>query len=269
LTEGSNRAFGGNDQSAARWYAKSPAWWEDHWQGAVDQTVEFLGGDGLSMSDAVVLDLGCGDGIFALGLARRTGALRVVAMDLVPVDLEFLATIAGEHGVDTAVGPLPEFVTTSADSIPLPDSSVDVVVTWSVFEHVADPRALLREVNRVLRPTGVLMIQIWPLYYSEHGSHLWPFFEEPFAQLRQNPDAIERFLQERLEPGLAAAMTDLFRSCNQITVDDLQVALRAESFYVSKVELLHNSFHLPPELQDMPISRLGIDGVKLLAVRAQ
>jgi SAM-dependent methyltransferase len=263
---GGSLAFGGNDRSAARWFAQAPYWWDDHFVNGVDQILSFLEGDGISLEGQTVVDLGCGDGIFALGLCRRTLAAEVVAMDLVEVDLAFLGQVAKEHGEDLDRGPLPRFVRSKPDVIPLPDRSVDVVVSWSVFEHVAEPATLAREAYRVLRNGGVFVVQIWPLFASEHGSHLWPFFDEPFVQWRLDEAAIEAHLR-RDQPELASAMMDLYRSCNRLTVDDLQAALRSAGFYLSKVELQHDAFHVPPELQDVPISRLGISGIKALATR--
>ena len=260
-----DRAFSGNDRSAARWYAKGADWWSDHYLAGVDQTVEFFGGDGISLKDAVVLDLGCGDGIFALGLSRRTGAAQVFAVDLVDIDSKFLEEVAADNGIDIREGPTPEFLTSRENVIPLPDQAVDFVITWSVFEHVADPQALLREIRRVLRPSGLLFVQIWPLFYSEHGSHLWPFFDSPFVQLRLGDDQVRSALGATLDPETADAMFDLYRSCNRITVDELQRALLGAGFRISKVELLHNALHVPAELQDVPLSKLGITGIKLVA----
>jgi ubiquinone/menaquinone biosynthesis C-methylase UbiE len=260
-----DRAFSGNEQSAARWYALREGWWEDHFVGAVDETIGFFSGDGISLEGAVVLDLGCGDGVFALGLSRRTGIRRVIAVDVVDIDEAFLKELAASNGVDVVTGPFPEFVTSRADSIPLPDASVDFVVTWSVFEHVDQPDVLLREVRRVLKPQGLLFVQIWPLYFSEHGSHLWPFFDTTFAQLRLEPDQIRATLETKLEPSLANAMFDLYLSCNRITVDELQAALLAAGFQIAKVELMHNAIHVPPGLRQIPLSSLAISGIKLLA----
>ncbi len=52
-------------------------------------------------------------------------------------------------------------------SIPVPDSSYDLVLCTQVMEHVPDPVAVLREFNRVLKPQG----QAWlsaPFFYAEH-----------------------------------------------------------------------------------------------------
>jgi len=267
-TENADRAFAGNDMSAARWFAEQPGWWADHFAGAVDQAVEFLGGDGISLAGSKVLDLGCGDGIISLGLLRRGGAAEVTGIDLVDVDLPFLQRIAAENGEQplTADEPL-RFLRSEPDLVPLPDASVDIVTAWSVFEHVTEPARLLADVKRVLRPGGVLFIQIWPMYNSEHGSHLWPWFDVPFQHHVLDDDAMRAHLRERTgDAELAEAMFDLYKSCNGATVDDLQTAIVDADLYLAKVELQSSAFHVPPQLQRVPISKLGISGVKLLAV---
>lgn len=57
-------------------------------------------------------------------------------------------------------------------SIPLESGSVDVVVSHSVLEHVADLDKTLSEINRILRPKGWLYLTVNPLYFSSYGSHL-------------------------------------------------------------------------------------------------
>ena len=69
------------------------------------------------------------------------------------------------------------------------------------------------------------------------------------------------------DPATAESFVDLFASCNRSTVDDLQAALIANGFYIAKVSLQADTFHVPPELQSMPLSRIGISGIELLAIR--
>jgi ubiquinone/menaquinone biosynthesis C-methylase UbiE len=232
----------------------------------VDEIVDFLAGDGLSLEGLRVLDLGCGDGILALGLASRTAAASVVGLDLQPVDTKFLETRAAEHGI-SADQPRLTFGVSEEVDLGLPDDSVDVVITWSVFEHVSDLKGLLSEIRRVLVPDGLLFIQIWPLFFSEHGSHLWPWFDEPFPHLRFDDEAFRAELRTRTETAeLADAMLDLYDSCNRLTLDDLGDALVEAGFYVSKVETDRVAIHIPPELQRVPLSLLTTAGVKIAAV---
>jgi SAM-dependent methyltransferase len=58
--------------------------------------------------------------------------------------------------------------------IPLPDQSIDLLVSHSVLEHVIDFRAALRNFDRVLKVGRYAFITISPLYYSARGSHVNP-----------------------------------------------------------------------------------------------
>jgi len=68
-------------------------------------------------------------------------------------------------------------------AIPLPDASVDGVVCRSVLEHVADPAKAVGEMHRILKPGGLLFIQVPSIYpyhaRTGHGAYpdYWRFFE--------------------------------------------------------------------------------------------
>ena len=51
--------------------------------------------------------------------------------------------------------------------IPVPDGNYDLVLLTQVLEHVPEPRLVLQEINRVLKPGGVLWLSA-PLYFEEH-----------------------------------------------------------------------------------------------------
>lgn len=264
-----NRAFAGDEFSAVRWHANLPEWWKEHFVEAVDEMLEFLEPEGVSVAGCEVLDIGCGDGIISLGLLRRAHAARVVGCDLFEVDRPFLAETCIEHG-EAPIGeddPI-RFIVSDPVGLPFEDRSFDLATAWSVFEHVADPRPLLREVHRVLRPNGVLFIQIWPLWTSEHGSHLWTWFEEPFQHLVRSPAEIKAHLSAVIpEEDLAEAMFDLYRSCNHISIDELQMAIVDAGLFICKVNVESASFHLPRELQRTPLSKLAPAGITIMAKR--
>jgi SAM-dependent methyltransferase len=100
----------------------------------------------------VVLDLGSGAGLDLLLSARRVGRTgRVVGLDMTPEMVERARrTTAGAGNVEVHLGRI--------EQIPLPDASVDVVISNCVVNLSADKRAVLREVARVLRPGGRLAI---------------------------------------------------------------------------------------------------------------
>jgi len=61
------------------------------------------------------------------------------------------------------------------DAIPRPDQSYDAVILTQVLEHVPNPTAVLAELNRILKPHGVLLLSV-PLNGPLHGEP-WHFFQ--------------------------------------------------------------------------------------------
>ena len=97
-----------------------------------------------------VLDLGCGGGIDAIIAARRAGASgRVVALDFLPEMLERTAKAAAHAGLDN-VEPLDG----EMEAIPLPDDSVDHIISNGVINLSPRKARVLAECARVLRPGG-------------------------------------------------------------------------------------------------------------------
>jgi SAM-dependent methyltransferase len=103
----------------------------------------------LVSQDSVLLDLGAGRGAQIVNSSGYMSRLinfagrckRYIGVDPDPVVLQ-------NPFVDEA------HVIGNDGSIPLPDSSVDVVVAYAVLEHVADPERTVSEVRRVLKPNG-------------------------------------------------------------------------------------------------------------------
>lgn len=101
-----------------------------------------------------VLDLGCGAGIDSILAARRTGPTgRVIALDFLPEMLERTAAAASDAGLDN-VEPLEGDI----EAIPLPDASVDHVISNGVINLAARKARVLAECARVLRPRGKLTV---------------------------------------------------------------------------------------------------------------
>jgi 2-polyprenyl-3-methyl-5-hydroxy-6-metoxy-1,4-benzoquinol methylase len=187
-------AFSGQSQSASRWLAEQSGWWQAHYVQAVDEIIDFLDADGVSLHGKKVVDVGCGDGIITFGLLDRGTAKEVVGLDLQPVDVDFLQTQANKHGQYPSR--LPDFRVSSGDSLPVDDSWADVVVSWSVLEHVEDVPSLLRELRRIISPQGVAFVQVWPFFDSAHGAHLWPLFSIPFVHFEHQEDELRRMVYE-------------------------------------------------------------------------
>jgi SAM-dependent methyltransferase len=97
-----------------------------------------------------VLDLGSGAGADVLISARRVGASgKAIGLDMTDQMLELARANAAESGVENV-----EFLKGYIEDIPLPDDSVDVVISNCVINLAADKGRVLREAARVLRPGG-------------------------------------------------------------------------------------------------------------------
>jgi len=98
----------------------------------------------------IVLDLGSGGGIDVLLSARRVGATgKAYGLDMTD---EMLA-LARENQRKASVANV-EFLKGEIENIPLPDASVDVIISNCVINLSADKRRVLREAFRVLKPGG-------------------------------------------------------------------------------------------------------------------
>jgi SAM-dependent methyltransferase len=97
-----------------------------------------------------VLDLGSGGGLDVLLSARRVGPTgKAYGLDMTPEMLELARRNQAEAGVENA-----EFLAGTIEQVPLPDASVDVVISNCVINLAADKDPVLREAFRVLSPGG-------------------------------------------------------------------------------------------------------------------
>jgi arsenite methyltransferase len=97
-----------------------------------------------------VLDLGSGGGIDVILSARRVGPSgRAFGLDMTDEMLELAVRNASEAGITNV-----EFVRGTIESVPLPSSTIDVVISNCVINLAADKAAVFREIARVLRPGG-------------------------------------------------------------------------------------------------------------------
>jgi SAM-dependent methyltransferase len=110
----------------------------------------------LPLEGAKVLDLACGPGLYAY-LLEDAGA-DVIAVDRDPATVAQAASRASEA------------VVADARRTPFEDASFDGVLCSNLLEHTPEPEAVIREIERVLRPGGWAYVS-WTNWLSPWGGH--------------------------------------------------------------------------------------------------
>lgn len=116
---------------------------------------------------SLVLDAGAGDGVYRRWFAQH----RYESADF--------EQVAKPYQASTYVCDL--------SRIPVEDGRFDLVLLTQVLEHLPEPRAVLRELRRVLKPNGLIYASA-PLFYEEH--------EQPYDFYRYTQFALQRMFSE-------------------------------------------------------------------------
>jgi SAM-dependent methyltransferase len=137
---------------------------------------------GVKIAGKTVVDLGCNDGAVSVEYLR-SGARKVIGLD---IDEAAVCRAREVHQDDRL-----EFLLSSVDAIPLADRSVDLVISYDVFEHVARPEAILRELHRILASGGQVLIGTWG-WFHPFAPHLWSVMPVPWAHVFFSEPALLR-----------------------------------------------------------------------------
>lgn len=140
------------------------------------------------------LDVGCGTGRHALQLAA--GGARVTALD-------FSAAMLAQARAKPGAGRVRFVQHDLAEAFPLPDAAFDCVVSGLVLEHIADLHPLFRELRRVCRPDGRIVVSAMHPAMMLRG--ITARFTDPQTGLetrpRSHPHQISDFVLAALRSG--------------------------------------------------------------------
>jgi 2-polyprenyl-3-methyl-5-hydroxy-6-metoxy-1,4-benzoquinol methylase len=132
----------------------------------------------LGVSGGKLLDIGAATGFF-MSIAKKR-SFRVVGVEL----SDFAARKGRENGLDIVTGDL---LNTNFEG-----ESFDVITMFDVLEHVPDPKKLIQEVSRVLRPGGLIIIN------TPDAESLWARVLGKRWQLIMPPEHINYFSPKNL-----------------------------------------------------------------------
>lgn len=137
----------------------------------------------------IVLDLGCGEGRHVIGTYLEEN-ITAIGVDLCLTDL--ITAKSKSHDFVDESDPEKYFALMQANgmSLPFSDSTFDKIICSEVLEHIPDYEAVLVEIQRVLKPNGLLCASVprfWPEslcwhlsdeYHENEGGHIRIFLEK-------------------------------------------------------------------------------------------
>ena len=209
------------------------------WRSKLQVITSFLDTFGLTIEGKRVLEIGAYDGVTAYALAAA-GAGSVTGIDIAAyyinqtsdeeVNQESIAKKNREleekrNGyrriVGEQIGIKVSFHEDDICASGIASDSVDIIFSWEVMEHVANPAAALNEMYRMLRPGGIVFHEYNP-FFSINGGHSLCTLDFLWGHARLTAADFERYLDQfRLEEK-RLALSFYNKNLNRMTLFDLQ-----------------------------------------------
>jgi ubiquinone/menaquinone biosynthesis C-methylase UbiE len=128
--------------------------YDRRWRSYITNTLTFLMEHLRLAGHETILDVACGTGELERLLSDAYPEAKLVGVDISDQMLEIAQSkFSDQHNV--------EFFKTNAIALPFNDASFDLVVTASAFHYFPNPIAALREMHRVLKPNGKVVVMDW------------------------------------------------------------------------------------------------------------
>lgn len=129
----------------------------------------------VDLKDKVILDQGCGEGVWMYEFAKFTDPKNVYGFDVDPESIKkFELQITNYEGNTKDQIPKENIKICYAESLDFSDNFFDIVFSNEVLEHVVDDKKAVEEVYRVLKPGGIFIVFTpnsgWP--FETHGMFL-------------------------------------------------------------------------------------------------
>lgn len=211
-----------------------------------------------------VLDVGSGLGQYSHALASR-GARRVVGLEYQAEKARWAAAKYRSNQVEFRIG--------TATRMPFPGASFDTVFSHTVFEHIDDVPAALREVRRVLKPNGIALLS-FNFFHHRGGHHLFPYIHFPWATWAVSEPTLCKFWSEQLARDQQAGGMQFYPAgshldslsdgaeihLNKLTFDEFEAMLPGAGLEIVRRRSSEEVVHLLPWLARVPKIRNFLTG---------
>jgi SAM-dependent methyltransferase len=136
----------------SKWDTETAEWYAERYG---EYATNRLGLVGLGLEpDFTVVDIGCGTGSALRHASEQISQGFLIGIDPVPRMIEIAREKTAEHPAAARI----TFFEGSAEKLPIEDGSADIVLAFDSYDHWQDQKKGLREVRRVLKPNGRLVV---------------------------------------------------------------------------------------------------------------
>jgi len=203
--------------------------------------------------DKVVLDIACGEGYGSNLMSKN--AKFVHGVDIDPETIANAKIKYVKSNMSFQIG--------SADNIPIPNASIDVVVSYETIEHHDKHNEMMLEIKRVLKPNGVLIISTPDkLFYTDKRNYINEFHVKELYKNEFFDLVAARFSNIQI-------LKQLFVNGNSVVYPDTNYNLdvyNGDYFNISSYEV--NPLYLIIIASDIPTISQSVsvfDGSKILS----
>lgn len=126
-----------------------------------------------------ILDVGCGDGVLLSFVKKK---LDDYSLEFYGIDLSAEAILIAQKQIKNG-----HFVKSTVYKLPFPENTFDIVISTDVIEHVSRPKKMLKEIKRVAKENGNIIIGT-PIKYTEEPqdkNHYQEFYPKQLIELTE------------------------------------------------------------------------------------
>ena len=193
-------------------------------------------------TSAKVLDVGCGTGAVLRTLARRTDFDgRLYGVDQCQPFVDAARDFADREGTAGRI----EFRVGDAHQLDFPSEAFDAVIAHTVISHVSEPQKVLKEMTRLVRPDGIVVI-----FDGDYASLTYAFADHDFGHRMDVALANATFNNPRIMRDLPRLLPELGLTLDTAwgdAVTEIGAGSYFKSFAETYVPYVQASGALPPD----------------------